>query len=189
MKNLNHLFIKNTTWLFTGILSLFGFSCSDSNDPHDNPVEYGSPHAYFRIKRKVVNETDQEALSNIQVEIRYDARQQDPASAIYYRDTIRTDIHGEFQWDTHKITLWHMPLKLITSDPGENPGRGPFVPDTTLINFESADMQDPGSWYEGSGEKNHNPVKATNRKTGESGTGRREKNKRITYEKTVPSSH
>ncbi|MCD7916656.1 MAG: hypothetical protein LUG96_16240 [Tannerellaceae bacterium] len=46
-----------------------------------------------------------------------------------------------------------MPLKLITSDPGENPGRGPFVPDTTLINFESADMQDPGSWYEGSGEK------------------------------------
>lgn len=189
MKNLNHLFIKNTTWLFTGILSLFGFSCSDSNDPYDNPVEYGSPHAYFRIKGKVVNETDQEALSNIQVEIRYDARQQDPASAIYYRDTIRTDIHGEFQWDTHKITLWHMPLKLITSDPGENPGRGPFVPDTTLINFESADMQDPGSWYEGSGEKEITIRLKQQTEKPENPEPEEEKNKRITYEKTVPSSH
>ncbi|MCD7977818.1 MAG: radical SAM-associated putative lipoprotein [Tannerellaceae bacterium] len=152
MKMLSHLFTKHTSWLFPCLLSLLGFSCSDSDDPEPLICEYGSPFAHFAIKGKVVSETDQKALPDMQVIINYDSQIRDSTYATYFRDTLYTDINGDFEWDTHDITLYHMPVKIITSDPDTLSGTT-FAPDTTLVTFESSDMQNAERWFEGEAEK------------------------------------
>ena len=54
MKNPNHKLLKVANWLLGGILALLGFSAC--NDEKELPLMYGTPHANFTIKGKVVND-------------------------------------------------------------------------------------------------------------------------------------
>ena len=54
MKNPNHKLLKVANWLLAGILALLGFSAC--NDDEEQPDMYGTPHANFTIKGKVVND-------------------------------------------------------------------------------------------------------------------------------------
>ena len=54
MKNPNNKLLKVANWLLGGILALLGFSAC--NDEEELPLMYGTPHANFTIKGKVVND-------------------------------------------------------------------------------------------------------------------------------------
>jgi len=82
-------------WVLAGLLTLLGFSCSDSDDDEGGQVEeYGCPHANYEIKGKVVNRQNN-PIPNIQIAISDSVPDRQMPS-----DTIYTDAKGEFLWET-----------------------------------------------------------------------------------------
>ena len=53
MKKISSSFLKSLNWLLTSVLMLLGFSTCDSEP---GAAMYGTPHADFTIKGKVVNQ-------------------------------------------------------------------------------------------------------------------------------------
>lgn len=53
MKKISSSFLKSFNWLLTSVLMLLGFSTCDSEP---GAAMYGTPHADFTIKGKVVNQ-------------------------------------------------------------------------------------------------------------------------------------
>ena len=53
MKRFYPHFLNSMNWVLAGLLTLLGFSCSDSDDDGGGQVEeYGCPHANYEIKGK-----------------------------------------------------------------------------------------------------------------------------------------
>ena len=53
MKKISSSFLKSLNWLLTSVLMLLGFSTCDSEP---GAAMYGTPHADFTIKGKVINQ-------------------------------------------------------------------------------------------------------------------------------------
>ena len=69
MKRFYPHFLNSMNWVLAGLLTLLGFSCSDSDDDGGGQVEeYGCPHANYEIKGKVVNRQNN-PIPNIQIAI------------------------------------------------------------------------------------------------------------------------
>ena len=135
-------FIKGTNWALVGLLSLLGFAGCGQDE--EGVVEYGSPHADYKIKGKVTNEAEV-PLSDIQVEIQFDSYPN--------ANTIKSNKQGEFEW---KETLFprSQTIKVITTDIDGEANGGAFESDTTEVIFTREDLKGGGgSWYEGSAEK------------------------------------
>ena len=70
MKRFYPHFLNSMNWVLAGLLTLLGFSCSDSDDDGGGQVEeYGCPHANYEIKGKVVNRQNN-PIPNIQIAIK-----------------------------------------------------------------------------------------------------------------------
>ncbi len=146
MKKLNRLFIKGTNWALAGLLSLLGFACSsDSEDDLPRP-EYGSPHADYSIKGKVINKHG-EAIPGLLIEIVPDKEYQ-------WVDSVNTQQDGAFVWNGSLTTPeYDISVEVITSDI-DGDKNGSFLSDTTNVYFTKEDLKDPGGfWYNGKAEK------------------------------------
>lgn len=105
MKRFYPHFLNSMNWVLAGLLTLLGFSCSDSDDDGGGQVEeYGCPHANYEIKGKVVNRQNN-PIPNIQIAISDSVPDRQMPS-----DTIYTDAKGEFLWETGEFPGQHSNL-------------------------------------------------------------------------------
>lgn len=140
MNKTNHFFLSFTNKILAGLLSLLGFSLAACDKM--GAAEYGSPHADYEIKGKVVN-SQGTPIPDIQVEVSDSV----PESGWMYKDTIYTDANGEFKWKRGDFP--RMTFQLITRDIDEEENGGLFVPKTSFISFKNANFSGGGTWYEG----------------------------------------
>lgn len=140
MNKTNHFFLSFTNKILAGLLSLLGFSLAACDKM--GSAEYGSPHADYEIKGKVVNNQGS-PIPDIQIEVSDSI----PESGWMYRDTIYTDANGQFEWKRGEFP--RMTFQLISRDIDEEENGGQFVPKTTFVSFKNADYRGGGTWYEG----------------------------------------
>lgn len=140
MNKTNYLFLSFTNKILAGLLSLLGFSLAACDKM--GSAEYGTPHADYEIKGKVVNNQGT-PIPDIQVEVSDSI----PESGWMYKDTIYTDANGEFHWKRGDFP--RMTFQLISRDIDEEKNGGQFVPKTTFVSFRNADYRGGDTWYEG----------------------------------------
>lgn len=144
MKRLYPHLLKRTNWILAGLLTLLGFSCGDN----DNGLlcEYGSPHADYEIKGKVVDRQNN-PIANVQIELRDSV----PSRGWAHTDTLYTDNAGEFVWNVGEFP--GMTFKLMATDIDDESNGGLFAADTSFVSFRDAEFVGGGRWYEGSATK------------------------------------
>ena len=142
MKRFYPHFLNSMNCVLAGLLTLLGFSCSDSDDDGGGQVEeYGCPHANYEIKGKVVNRQNN-PIPNIQIAISDSVPDRQMPS-----DTIYTDAKGEFLWETGEFP--GATFKLIMTDIDKDKNGGQFAADTSFVSFKNAVYENGSGWYEG----------------------------------------
>ncbi len=119
--------MKGTNWLLAGILSLLGFTGCETTSGKD---EYGSPHADYTVKGKVVDKATQEPIPGVRVS--------------YYPDaSTTTDTDGEFELTTnHEVQV----LLVDDVDDDEN---GAYESEEIPLDFSEAEHTPGSGWYKG----------------------------------------
>ena len=127
-------FLNSMNWVLAGLLTLLGFSCSDSDDDGGGQVEeYGCPHANYEIKGKVVNRQNN-PIPNIQIAISDSVPDRQMPS-----DTIYTDAKGEFLWETGEFP--GATFKLIMTDIDKDKNGGHLQPIPLLFPLKTPSMK------------------------------------------------
>lgn len=143
MKRLYPHLLKRTNWLLAGLITLLGFSCSNDLDDDDPICEYGTPHANYEIKGKVVDRQSN-PIPNIQIEIRDSV----PNRGWIHSDTLYTNNAGEFIWNTGEFP--GMSFKLTAIDIDDESNGGLFARDTSFVSFKNAQyVGGDGRWNSG----------------------------------------
>ena len=144
-KNSASLYIKTLSF----ILTLLGFSCSDST----GPVEYGVPSAKFRVKGKVFSTINGEKkpLSNIKLKL----------SKGYDSDSTYSGIDGNFDFALQGFPdNSPIPLTISDIDGGEN--HGEFEEQKIDVDFSKATfINGDRHWYEGEATKELGNIELT----------------------------
>lgn len=141
-------FLKRINWLLAGLLTLLGFGSTGCDKMY--PLEYGTPHATYALKGKVVDEHNQ-PVPRVQIRVQ---PSEDSAEPSWYLpvDTVYTDEEGHFAWErTDFITP--PCFEVISEDTDEEANRGWFASDTLQIDFSEAKLTGGEGWYEGRAEK------------------------------------
>ncbi len=81
--------LKGTNWLLAGILGLLGFTGCETTSGKE---EYGSPHADYTVKGKVVDKATQEPIEGVSVTMGYDPE--------HVMEPVMTDENGMFELTT-----------------------------------------------------------------------------------------
>lgn len=144
MEKLYPHLLKGTNWVLAGLLTLLGFSCSSDLDNDDDLLcEYGSPHANYEIKGKVVDRQNN-PIPDIQIEIRDSV----PSRGWAHSDTLYTNNAGEFVWNTGEFP--GMTFKLTAIDIDDESNGGVFARDTSFVSFKNAKyVGGDGRWNSG----------------------------------------
>ena len=133
--------LKKYNKLIALLLSLLGFTTACII----GGKEYGTPHADFIVRGKVVSEIDSRPIKNIRVIMR-------DSTSIYYRDSINTDLNGIY---TLKVTGFPLSknfnIDLKDIDGTEN---GEFQNLDTIVEFKNPVFTGGNKhWYNGQTEK------------------------------------
>lgn len=146
MKKISSSFLKSLNWLLTSVLMLLGFSTCDSEP---GAAMYGTPHADFTIKGKVVN---QENMPIPDIEIK--CLVEHHGDNRHWFDTIpavSTDPAGVFHCQFEEFPTDK--LRIIATDI-DGPQNGSYEKDSTNLTLSSDDYKgNTGSWFKGSVEK------------------------------------
>lgn len=149
MKKISNSFRKGSNWALAGLLSILGFSCSESDPNNDTTEEYGTPYATFEIKGKVQNKEGKE-IPDIQIQIAAGRTNNSGGRYDTIPDLVKTDFKGEFN-----TNFSHAPvnnLKIIVTDTDKE-ANGSYLNKTEEINLESDDFVDGDKWYKGTAKK------------------------------------
>ena len=93
MKRFYPHFLNSMNWVLAGLLTLLGFSCSDSDDDGGGQVEeYGCPHANYEIKGKVVNRPNNPSRT-IQIALSHPTDSDHHKPGAQYAPQTSTDSH------------------------------------------------------------------------------------------------
>lgn len=142
MKKLYPYILNGVNWILAGLLTLFGYSCS-SDDDGGLLCEYGSPHANYEIKGKVVDRQNN-PIPNIQIELRDSV----PSRGWAHSDTVYTNNAGEFVWNTGEFP--GMTFKLTAIDTDDESNGGLFSRDTSFVSFKNVKyVGGDGHWNSG----------------------------------------
>lgn len=146
MKKISSSFLKSFNWLLTSVLMLLGFSTCDSEP---GATMYGTPHADFTIKGKVIN---QENMPIPDIEIK--CLVEHHGDNRHWFDTIpavSTDPAGVFHCQFEEFPTDK--LRIIATDI-DGPKNGSYEKDSTNLTLSSDDYKgNTGSWFKGSVEK------------------------------------
>lgn len=151
MNTLYKHFLKKVNWLLAGLLALLGFGQMGCDKMY--PVEYGTPHATYALKGKVVDEQNR-PIPRIQVQIQSQDGLRDPF-AYAPVDTIYTDEQGNFAWE---IDFFSPVFQVTSDDTDEEANGGWFDSDTLEVNFSGEELTGGKGWYEGRAEKEVNII-------------------------------
>ena len=132
--------------VLTALLSMLGYGCSSTEEPLDMygpPVEYGTPHADYIIKGRVMDESGTPVQG-----IKTSLRKVDKVRA-YGIDSVQTNVSGNYQL---KHTGWqNQYYKVIVEDIDGEANGGEFLSDTLDIDYDKAvkTKDGDGKWYHG----------------------------------------
>ena len=132
--------------VLTALLSMLGYGCSSTEEPLDMygpPVEYGTPHADYIIKGRVMDESGTPVQG-----IKTSLRKVDKVRA-YGIDSVQTNASGNYQL---KHTGWqNQYYKVIVEDIDGEANGGEFLSDTLDIDYDKAvkTKDGDGKWYHG----------------------------------------
>ena len=132
--------------VLTALLSMLGYGCSSTEEPLDMygpPVEYGTPHADYIIKGRVMDESGTPVQG-----IKTSLRKVDKVRA-YGIDSVQTNVSGNYQL---KHTGWqNQYYKVIVEDIDGEANGGEFLSDTLDIDYDKAvkTKDGDGKWYLG----------------------------------------
>ncbi len=146
MKRIRFHLLTGANFILASLLMFLGFSCSDDDG---GICEYGSPHANFQIKGKVVD-TKGNPIPNARIRINENEESTYPQGWLH-TDTLKTDANGEFDWKQVGFPI--MRYRLITEDTDEEMNGGLFASDTTLVTFSNDDFKGGEGWFSGSAYK------------------------------------
>lgn len=148
MKKISASILKSVNCLLTGILMLLGFSSCDqvSTDM------YGTPHANFTIKGKVVNEENM-PIPDIEITCLV-GHQGDNKSEFDTIPPVSTSPTGTFSCQFEEFPTDK--LRIIATDI-DGTRNGSYEKDSTDLALSSDDYKgDKGDWFNGSVEKKIN---------------------------------
>ena len=132
--------------VLTALLSMLGYGCSSTEEPLDMygpPVEYGTPHADYIIKGRVMDESGTPVQG-----IKTSLRKVDKVRS-YGIDSVQTNVSGNYQL---KHTGWqNQYYKVIAKDVDGEANGGEFLSDTLDIDYDKAvkTKDGDGKWYHG----------------------------------------
>ena len=132
--------------VLTALLSMLGYGCSSTEEPLDMygpPVEYGTPHADYIIKGRVMDESGTPVQG-----IKTSLRKVDKVRS-YGIDSVQTNVSGNYQL---KHTGWqNQYYKVIVEDIDGEANGGEFLSDTLDIDYDKAVKTKDGDskWYHG----------------------------------------
>ena len=145
MKTNRREFIKSMNWALAGIMGLLGFgSCKGT-------LEYGSPHADYTVKGKVVNKANGKPIEGIRVG--YDGRggvMYGPPPAPYGpKASVITNAKGEYKITDRFFPVKNQKLPVYVEDI-DGTTNGLFQSETLQVDFSDAKHSGKSShWYEG----------------------------------------
>lgn len=141
-------FLKKINWLLAGLLTVLGFGAVGCDKMY--PAEYGTPHATYALKGKVIDEQNR-PIPHIQVQVQ---PAEDAANPSWYApvDTVYTDEQGNFAWERNDF-IAPPRFQVLSEDPDEDGNGGWFASDTLQIDFSGEKMTGGKGWYEGRAEK------------------------------------
>lgn len=143
MKKLYSYLLRSSNWVIAGLLSLIGYSCSDSEIDDNLICMYGTPYGTFELKGKVLD-NQKHPIPNVQILIRDSV----PSRGWIKSDTIYSDNNGEIHWKLKDFPGYT--YQLIASDIDDDKNGGHFASDTSFINTSQLRyVGGDGAWNEG----------------------------------------
>lgn len=100
--------------MLAGIMTLLGFTACGMPDIVE-PAEYGTPHATYEIKGKVLT-PEKEASPGIQIILKREINRNSGKFASMYGDTIKTDQKGEFYYKQEEVSFGDMEYRIVYRD-------------------------------------------------------------------------
>lgn len=150
MKKLYPHLLNGANWVLAGLLTLLGYSCSSDGDD-EILCEYGSPHASYEIKGKVVDEAGK-TIPNIRITLPKDTNQN-----YFYmlKDTLKTDEQGEFKASIEFTSFGEdVTFKIKAEDIDGIENGGQFEDIITDVPFKKKDLTGgDNSWNAGNAQK------------------------------------
>jgi len=144
-------FIKISNLLLGSLVTMLGFGSCSNEDPEDVRVEYGQPHAKYRVVGTVTDENGN-PINNIKVKVGlHEEWQQGEGLKIYDHgiDSTYTDKAGKFITKDFIDDSLGENLKVILSDE-DGAVNGAFKNDTlTLKDYPSEQFEKAERWYVG----------------------------------------
>jgi len=151
MKKLNRSLIKGTNWALAGILTALGFNSCDIINGGE-PAEYGSPHADYVVKGKVVNKTNGKSIKGIKVEYTPMLIPAYGAPSTSYQlltGSTVTDDAGNFKLSAQNEGNPPTTSSISFSDI-DGAANGSFADTTVVVDFSTAEQtQKVSGWYNG----------------------------------------
>ena len=127
--------LKTYNKLISYLLALLGvgLACSNQGCMYGSPMEYGTPHATFKVTGKVTDQQNS-GIQNIRVVFPY--------------DTVFTDVQGKYSVKTVDFpTDQSIPIQFKDIDNAQN---GEFKQLDTTAKFENPQFTGgDGHWYKG----------------------------------------
>lgn len=149
MKRLYPNLLNGANWILAGLLTLLGYSCDDN----DNGLlcEYGSPHASYQIKGKVVDKSGK-TIPNIQITISNASKDR---GAFYLKDSLTTNTQGEFEISAGLTSFGEdTSFKIKAEDIDGIDNGGKFEDIITEVPFKKEDLVGgDDKWNAGSAQK------------------------------------
>ena len=125
-------YLQVSQWLFSGLLTILGFSCAGNTDPVD---EYGTPSATYHLKGKVIDKQSAQAIPAARIII--------TSKKDNLRDTLdtQTNKEGEFE-KTYQCFPFSGNLTVVAEDLQAN-----YKKDSVEVSFQKSDFTGgSGNW-------------------------------------------
>jgi len=145
--------VKFNRWynaVLTALLSMLGYGCSSTEEPLDMygpPVEYGTPHADFIIKGRVMDESGT-PVQGIKTSLKKVFENNNKHYALGV-DSVQSDVSGNYQLkSTDRQNQYD---KVIVEDIDGEANGGEFLSDTLDVDYNKAvkTKDGDGKWYLG----------------------------------------
>lgn len=132
--------VKFNRWynaVLTALLSMLGYGCSSTEEPLDMygpPVEYGTPHADFIIKGRVMDESGT-PVQGIKTSLKTVFENNNKHYALGV-DSVQSDVSGHYQLKTTDRKSQYD--KVIVEDIDGEANGGEFLSDTLDVDYNKA---------------------------------------------------
>ena len=136
--------------VLTALLSMLGYGCSSTEEPLDMygpPVEYGTPHADYIIKGRVMDESGT-PVQGIKTSLKKVFENNNKHYALGV-DSVQSDVSGNYQLkSTDRQNQYD---KVIVEDIDGEANGGEFLSDTLDVDYNKAvkTKDGDGKWYLG----------------------------------------